>query len=244
MSTTFIAGASRGIGLEIVNQLSREPSNTVIVSARNPTGSTELQALAAERSNIKIITLDNASEESIAQLDGQLTRVAPEGLDTVILNAGIMQAPFKVSEAPRDVWLKHYVTNVLGPIEVYKVAYPHLLKKSTRQLVFISSVLGSITNYIPFSSSAYGQSKAALNYTIKELSFELKDDKATVLAIHPGLVGTQGAMELVSGVDTSSLQVTPITPEESVTGVLQVLKRASSEDSGKFFNYQGGEEPY
>lgn len=60
--------------------------------------------------------------------------------------------------------------------------------KKTGKIFFISSVRGSLNGFFPASLSAYGQSRAALNYSMKELSFELKEEGFTVVAFHAGVV--------------------------------------------------------
>lgn len=243
----LITGANRGIGFSYVKELSKRADVKIIATTRNVENSTELVQLKEERKNIEIVKLDVSLEESVDALDAQLKEVAPDGIDIYIGNAGIAQANFTVIDAPRDVWIKHYKTNVLGPIFVFQVLYPYLLKKDTRKAVFISSVAGSIGSYLPYPNSAYGQSKAALNYSIKELSSELDAENFTVLALHPGLVTTDMVKKLLDGLDKELLKsnnINPIEPEDSVIQQLQVIDKSTRESNGKFFTYEGEEFPW
>lgn len=244
----FIAGATRGIGFELTKQLSDVSSNTVIASARNIATSPDLKKLSEERSNVKIVNLDVSSESSVSQLDAQLQIVASDGIDTIILNAGIFESFVPALTATREQYLKHYTTNVLGPIEVTKVAYPYLLKRSTRQLFFISSIAGSLTNHLALSSSAYGQSKAALNYTVKELDLELRSDNVTVLAIHPGSVLTDTAVATLNkmGLYENFEQIVerPIQTTESAAGIAKLVNSVTFEQSGQFVNWEGDAEAW
>lgn len=117
-------------------------------------------------------------------------------------------------------------------------------------MIYISTVSGSLSGFFPISTSAYGQSKAALNHAILSLSNELKDEGFTVVAIHPGAVGTESGdtafknltenhPELMKGFEE---QV--ITPEESVIGQIALYEKLTKEDNGKFLDYQGSEIPY
>ncbi|KAE8745906.1 hypothetical protein FOCC_FOCC007424 [Frankliniella occidentalis] len=59
MSSVFITGSNRGIGLEMVKQLlaHANPPSTLFATCRNPDSATELQALAKNHSNLIILKL-------------------------------------------------------------------------------------------------------------------------------------------------------------------------------------------
>jgi short-subunit dehydrogenase len=59
-----ITGASRGIGLEYVKQLSSQEGNVVYAGARNPEGSEELMALV-DNKKVFAFSIDVNSKESI-----------------------------------------------------------------------------------------------------------------------------------------------------------------------------------
>ncbi|CAH2355868.1 uncharacterized oxidoreductase [[Candida] railenensis] len=241
----FISGANRGIGFSIAKILAQRPDVKVIATARNVEAAKELAELKASTGRVEILQLDVSSEESVDALDAQLQKVAADGVDVFISNAGIADAYATVLEAPRKVWTHHYKTNVLGPILLFQVLYPYLLKKKTRQIGFVSSVAGSIGNYFPLSSSAYGQSKAALNYSVKEISSELDAEEFTVISIHPGVVTTDMGNDAVAKVSdpnvSEALKGLAITPESSATQQVEVFDKLNRELNGKFLNYDGTE---
>lgn len=250
-TTYFITGGNRGIGFNLVKILSASSSNVVISSFRGAASlpkNKQLYDLAEERANVHTVELDITDDESIDGI-GEKVRNTPsfDGIDVFIANSGISDSYYEVVNAPKEVWLKHYTTNTLGPILVLQKILPLLLLKETRKLFFISSLGGSITGFLPISVSAYGQSKAALNYSVKELSFELKDQGFIVVAFHPGMVltdmGKYGVAKFESeGRDLSSLE--PISPEESASKLIRVFRGISNEDNGKFYSYDGTEVPY
>jgi NAD(P)-dependent dehydrogenase (short-subunit alcohol dehydrogenase family) len=59
-----ITGASRGIGLEYVKQLSEQDGNVIYAGARNPEGSEGLMALV-DNKKVFAFTIDVTSKESI-----------------------------------------------------------------------------------------------------------------------------------------------------------------------------------
>jgi len=113
--TWLVVGASRGIGLEFVTQL-LEKGHTVIATARSPVvspppngglGGVHLWPLIDTPSgkNLTILECDISDEASIKyfaeQMRGLATRdrVLERGLiDCVVLNAGILDYPNRISE--------------------------------------------------------------------------------------------------------------------------------------------------
>lgn len=251
-TTYFITGGNRGIGFNLVKNLSSSSSNFVIASIRGSLSlskNKELQLLTKERTNIHVVQLDIAQEQSIDQLPDQIKKVPTfDGIDVFIANSGISNSFYKVLDAPKNVWIDHYNTNALGPILTLQKIYSLLLLKDTRKVFFISSLAGSISGYFPISVSAYGQSKAALNYTVKELSFELKGEGFTVVAFHPGMVtsdmGKLGIEKFKNEIFDISNEVEVLTPEESALKLIDTFNKVVAEDNGKFYNYDGTEAPF
>ncbi|ABN67415.1 Predicted short chain-type dehydrogenase [Scheffersomyces stipitis CBS 6054] len=241
--TYFVTGGNRGIGFELVKQAA-DAGHKVIATARDVAKATELQKLADSNKNVKIVTLDVADVKSIEALDAQLAAVT-DGIDVAILNAGISDAYYKVVDAPRQVWIDHYLVNSLGPVLVFQKLYKYLQKRETKKVVFISTLVGSITDFIPVSVSAYGQSKAALNYSVKELSFELKPEGFVTIALSPGLVtsdmGSYGAKKLTESAPEAgaALASSAITAEESSAAILKIVDGLAEKDNGLFLNYTG-----
>lgn len=247
--TYLIIGATRGIGLEFVKQLSDDQGNHVIASARSLKNAGKLQVLADSRKNISIVEIEVGNEASTARLPEQLAKVAPSGIDVFIHNAGVNLTGGSdvTTKIPREIWLKEYEVNTLGAIETYQKVYPSLAKKDTKKITFISSAAGSFSEFFPLPLGAYGQSKAALNYTIKHIAVELQNEGFTVLAAHPGLVKTDMGDEatayfLKDNPDPQLLETiekSAITPEVSVQGLLKVIEEAKPEDTGKFYHNDG-----
>ncbi|QID83155.1 hypothetical protein GRS66_005603 [Saccharomyces pastorianus] len=239
-TTYFIIGGNRGIGFNLVKTLSASTDNVVIASFRGLPSlpkNKQLEDLKKSRDNIHTVQLDITDDESVNKIADEIRKTPSfQGIDIFIANSGISNSYYEVLKAPKRVWIDHYTTNALGPILTLQ-----------KEIIFISSLAGSITGYVPISVSAYGQSKAALNFAIKELSFELKPEGFTVVAFHPGMVttdmGQQGLGSFAKkGTDISSLKV--ITPEESASALVNVFSKISPEHNGKFMDYDGSEDTF
>lgn len=109
----LIVGASRGIGLEFVTQL-LEQGNTVIATARSPpppkgeVGTGKLWPLVntPNGKNLRILECDVSDEVSVQAFSERLGGLFTKGggaleggsIDCVVLNAGILDYPNRVSE--------------------------------------------------------------------------------------------------------------------------------------------------
>lgn len=248
----FISGANRGIGFELAKQLSENPSNTVIGTARDVSKASALKALNETNNNVHVVSLDVSDSTSIDKLDAQIKDIAKDGIDVLVSNAGIAQSTKPLLNTATDVYDNHWRTNTLGPISLTRVLYKYLKLKETKHLVYISSLAGSITGFIPFSTSAYGQSKAALNYFVKELSFELENEGFVVVSAHPGVVETdmfKDAFEIAKVESPEILEAIKdfprLSPAESAKQLLEnITFKLTKDNNGKFFNYDGQELPY
>lgn len=89
--------ASRGLGLELVRQLTASASNLVIATARNPSTAPQLRALQEEvlpRNNLHVIQLDANDEESMRASVAQVQQILGDrGLDVLYNNAGVVSTP-------------------------------------------------------------------------------------------------------------------------------------------------------
>ncbi|CAA20368.1 short chain dehydrogenase, unknown specificity [Schizosaccharomyces pombe] len=248
MSTTnkiyFIAGGNRGIGLSLVKELSNRKGTVVFASARKPGAATKLQEWSKSHSNVHIIKLDVSSLESANEAAQEVTKVV-DAVDVLWVNSAVFHSFGPVVNTPDDVWNSHYKTNVLGPIHVYQAFYPLIKKGRSKIIVFTSSLAGSMGAFFPSSQSAYGQSKAALNYTMKEISFELQDEGFIVISIHPGAVRTDSAQEIVNQHAEKKPEILDLfakqalTPEKSASDMLKVVDNLKPENNGLFYNYDG-----
>ncbi|KAH3679037.1 hypothetical protein WICMUC_001232 [Wickerhamomyces mucosus] len=232
----FITGGNQGIGFQLVKQLSElNPKNTVITGIRDISNPSEdLKQLSVSNNNVKFIELDISSQSSIDSFVENLIKATPNGsIDVFIQNAGIGK-DFKstVNETDRSKWIEHYQTNSLGPILTFQKLYPLLKKSDVKQAIFISSLLGSISGYVPRPSGAYGQSKAALNYSIRSLSHELGPEGFTFIAVHPGVVSTK--LYSKAGLNSEA-----ITAEESAKLQIDYYEKLTPELNGTYWSIKG-----
>jgi NAD(P)-dependent dehydrogenase (short-subunit alcohol dehydrogenase family) len=217
--TILVTGASRGIGLELVKQLASAANTTVFAGMRKPIN------ISAENNNIKTVQLDQTSAASVAAAASQV----PE-LDILILNAA-MGEDDHLLDLPAERFAQYLDTNVVGPNRVVQAFLPALLARKTRQIVYISSSAGSLTDQVGETwglQGPYSVTKAAGNMMVIQWQNELADQAFTVVTVHPGWVDTD--MGRLGGIGGMRI-------EESANKIIKLVDSLILEDGSKFFNY-------
>jgi len=222
----FITGTSRGIGLEFTKQLLKK-GDIVLAGLRRPENPPELMKLKSRYSeHLHLFKLDVTKENMINEV---AKKIPVERIDVLINNAGILDRTNSFGSLNFEEILKVINTNTLGPLRMTQALFPFLLKSSKPRIVNVSSIMGSISDtYGGGSSYGYKISKAALNMVTRMLAGDLRSYGIIVVSVHPGWVRTD-----MGGPGA------PVTPEESVKGLIKVIENLKIEDSGSFIEYTG-----
>ncbi|TDF79688.1 SDR family oxidoreductase [Pseudomonas sp. H9] len=216
--TALIIGASRGLGLGLVQRL-QEDGWTIVATVRDPAKASALATIPG----VQVQTLEMNSTEQLDVLQAQLTG---QRFDLLFVNAGVMGPGDQNAERAQlaDVG-DLFMTNAVSPIRVAQRFSPQLNKHGV--LAFMSSILGSIA--IPDGSEMclYKASKAALNSMINSF-VTLQQPEQTVLAMHPGWVKTD------MGGENAEIDILT-----STQGMLEQIKAHTGKGGLHFINYKG-----
>lgn len=234
--TVLITGSNRGIGLEFVRQLSALDWR-VIATTRRPEAADDLQALAANNPAILIEYLDVTDHEGI---DALAEKYRDQPVDILLLNAAMGPTPktagARLAKLDFDVARQSFEVNSIGPMKVAQAFMPNVEASERKLVLAMSSDSGS---FVAGSQMAalyhYKASKAALNMYFHTLHFETRRKGVTAVMLHPGLVGTNEALARFPGA---------LTPEESVGQLLDVIDGLTTDDNGRFVDYQGNTMPW
>ncbi|VAW87156.1 hypothetical protein MNBD_GAMMA16-13 [hydrothermal vent metagenome] len=217
MPTLFVAGASRGIGLELAKQYLSEGWK---VHATYRTPGSHLEQLHGD---IHLHQLDLTDHDAIMQLRQTLNK---EPIDILFHNAGIYGHITDENE-----WLESFRVNTIAPFQLISAFAENVGMSKYKIATAMSSKMGSMSDNGSGGSYVYRSSKAALNAVMKSFSIDLAQKYAvTVIIMHPGWVETDmtGPGALIS-------------TTECVTGIRNVLNRITPADAGRFYDYAGKE---
>ena len=231
MPTMLITGANRGLGLEFARQYTAEGWQ-VLAACRAPRAAKELQRIAAESGGrVRVIEMDVTDASSVrTAADG----LKGEAIDLLLNNAGVGGPPGqRIGGLDYAAWAKVLDTNTLGPMRVVEAFLENVARSRLKQVVTITSGMGSLEDNTSGGSYAYRSSKAAVNMVVRSLALDLKSRGVTCVVMNPGWVRT----DMGGSRGTQS-------PEESIRSMRSVIAALRPEDSGKFLNYNGKPYPW
>ncbi len=228
MTTTFITGANKGLGLETARRLV-ELGHTVVLGARDP----QRGAAAAERLGVRFVQIDVTDEESVHAAATDVE--THEGhVDVLVNNAGVAGAhgidPADLTGA--DV-LDVLDVNVAGVVRTTTAFLPLLRRSADPVIVNVSSGMGSLEHtHDPLRpesqvvAPAYTASKAALTMLTTQYAKALPDVR--VNAVDPGYTATD--LNAHSG---------PQTVTEGTDAVVALATEGPGHGSGRLVDRHG-----
>jgi NAD(P)-dependent dehydrogenase (short-subunit alcohol dehydrogenase family) len=183
-ATWFVTGTSRGLGLELAEQLLRRGDNVAAT-----TRSTErlLSALGdgVDTSRLLPLTVDLRDDEAVTRAVRE-TSERFGGLDVVVNNAGYGYLAAVEETSPRDV-RDLLDVQVVGVWNVLRAALPILRGQRSGHVVNVSSVLGLTA--VP-GWGLYCAGKFALEGLSEALAAEVADFGVEVTIVEPGYFRT------------------------------------------------------
>ncbi|SIR71913.1 SDR family oxidoreductase [Pseudomonas putida] len=218
--TALIIGASRGLGLGLVQRL-HEDGWHITATVRDPQ---QPGALA----NVPGVHIEQLEMNDTVQLDDLKQRLQGQVFDLIFVNAGVM------GPLPQDLEAVHnsdigdlFMTNAVAPIRVARRLVGQI-REGSGVLAFMSSILGSVTIPDGGEICLYKASKAALNSMINSFFVEQQRPDLCVLAMHPGWVKTD------MGGENADIDVLT-----STRGMIEQIKAQSGKGGLRFINYKG-----
>ncbi|MCK5549965.1 MAG: SDR family oxidoreductase [Hyphomicrobiaceae bacterium] len=191
----LVTGANRGMGLEIVRQLSRLGLIAVLAARDLEKGKVAAATLAAEEFDVPVVALDVTDEDSIraavAEVRGLFGRI-----DVLVNNAGIIRdaqlVKWKegevVSRMSDEAWDAVIGVNLKGVFNCTRAVVPRMIAGGGGAILNASSVAGLNGN---FGQTNYVATKAGVIGMTQTWARELGRYKIRVNAVAPGFVRTE-----------------------------------------------------
>lgn len=231
--TVLITGANRGIGLELARQYTARGWQ-VIATARKPAEAAALAEIAKAHANLSVEMLDVADSASIDRLG---VKLAGRPIDILVHNAGISGGvPAQMlGRMDYDVFRQVLEVNAIGPMHLSEKLLPNIRASSQKKIVLLGTSEASFGRIDAGRLYWYRASKAAAHMLMLNLAYDLKGRQVAVGVINPGPVDT----DMMKGV---RMPLQP--PAEAVGKVIAIVDRMNVENTGKFWDYNGGQLPW
>lgn len=217
MTTALVTGGNRGIGFEICRQLGRLGMTVLLASREEAAGDAAVATLAAEGLDVRAVTLDVASETSVAACAAALAR-ENTAVDVLVNNAGVI-AEGELLSGDTTPMEQAIAVNLMGPYRMARAFLPAMAERGFGRVVNVSSNWGSFDRGLE-GPAAYAVTKAALNALTVRLAREAGQG-VKVNCMCPGWVKTRmGGDDATSttqqGADTAIFLAT--LPEDGPSG--------------------------
>lgn len=212
----LIIGASKGIGLAVVEQL--------LHSGWDVTATYRSTSISLQHPALRWLALDITDAQQRTQF---VQALSGEKFDYVLVNAGILGPQHSLSEVDDAQLSELFFTNAVAPVRMSENLVP-LLRDRDSVLGITTSQLASLTENPDATLPLYSASKAALNMLSRALAKQIEPQGMTLLSLHPGWVKTDMGGE---GAD--------ITAAESAQGLVAQMQRFSGQGGHHYVEYSG-----
>ncbi len=236
MPTILVTGANRGLGLEFVRQYAAD-GWTVHACCRTPDGAGDLNTIAASKTGAgasSSVTVHKLDVADFATIDRLAKTLNGEPIDVLLNNAGVGGGDRQeFMDHDFEEWSRTFRINTMAPLRLTEAFAGNVADSERKVVVIISTIMASMTGDVSGKLHHYRTSKAAVNMVMRLLSVDLEERGITTFSLHPGWVRT----------DMGSAQA-PLSPEESIAGIRQVIAAAGPETNGRFMTWDGKELPW
>lgn len=227
----LVTGASRGIGLGIVERFAEEGAVVYAGSTSNPAD--------VYPAGVHGVKLDVASEADWKSVVDQI--IAAEGrIDVLVSNAGIIVYD-PVHTLSLDDWHKVVAVNQTGVFLGMREVIPHMQKQKSGSIINVSSIWG---NAAVAGAHAYHATKGAVGIMSKNAAIIYVGDGIRVNSLHPGFIDTPLTRSQDPHMNAFVVASTPMkragTTREIANGALFLASDESSFMTGAELVIDGG----
>jgi NAD(P)-dependent dehydrogenase (short-subunit alcohol dehydrogenase family) len=223
LPTALIIGASRGLGLALVEEYLKRGWR--VVATIRGTGRTGLQDLADKADGrLEIEQIDIAIPEQLAALHQRLKK---RRFDLLFVNAGVTNDPEEtIAEVKTEEFVRVMITNALSPMRAIETLQDIVAPSGTMGVM--SSILGSVAENETGGWEVYRASKAALNTLMRSFAARHVNDPRALVVIAPGWVRTD------MGGPSAALSI-----EESIPRVVDTISSQAGKPGLRYLDYRG-----
>ena len=235
----LVTGASRGIGLAVVEELLAGGARGVVMTGRKPANLEE--AIAGLDDPDRVLAVAGGADNdahTAAAVAAAIERFG--GLDILVNNAATNPVGGNIIDVEMRAIDKIWAVNQRGPLVFAREAWRQWMGEQGGAIVNVASVGGMLPGPL---LGAYNVSKAALIFLTRQLAYEMAPT-VRVNAIAPGIVKTRFSRALWEMNEEGAAGLHPLNrlgEVEDVTGaVLYLCSDASSWITGVTIPIDGG----
>lgn len=190
--SVVVTGGSKGIGRGIATVFARQGAKVMIAARGEDAAKATAEALRHEGAEVEWTQCDVSDWDSVQRMVKHTVSTFG-GLDIMCANAGMFPQTKMVDMDPAE-WEEVLATNLRGAFFCVKACIPEFERASKGRVVLTSSITGPVTGFPGWTH--YGASKAGQLGFLKTAAMELSRYNATINAVMPGNIYTEGLQDL------------------------------------------------
>lgn len=221
----LVTGASRGIGRAVAKRFAQEGATVIAVARTKPellTLDDEIKDLTGN--NAVLVDEDLTDFETIDRIGAALFERYKK-LDILVGAAGTLGQLSPTTHVPPNIWEQVMALNATAHWRTLRSVDPLLQQSEAGRVIFVTCSQGS--RAAPFWS-AYGASKAALDYMTQSYAAEMQESSVRANLIDPGPVRTKLRLKAFPGEDQTKLK----SPDD-ITDTFVELASAAYDKTGQ-----------
>lgn len=227
MNNALIIGASRGLGLALVEEYLKRGWHVVATARASGSALDKLAGRWPDQLSIEHVDINET--EGVAALHG---RLASKTFDLLFVNAGVKNDDREtIADVSTEEFVRVMVTNALSPLRVVETLGD--LVRNDGTIGLMSSGQGSVARNETGGYEVYRGSKAALNMYMRSYAARHRDGRRTLLLMAPGWVRTD-----MGGAGAS------LTIEESIPALVDTVEAQRGKPGLQYLDRFGATIPW
>jgi 3-hydroxy acid dehydrogenase / malonic semialdehyde reductase len=225
LNTTFITGATSGIGLEAARVLA-PISEQLILNGRRLDRLEKLQKELSEHCSVHLAPFDVRDREK-AHLWFEKNKKMTISIDLLVNNAGLARGTDPLHKGKIEDWDEMIDTNVRGLLFVTRQILPSMVSNRRGHIVNIGSVAG---RWSYPGGGVYCATKFSVRAISECLRMDLQGTGVRVTNIEPGMVETEFSEVRFQDKDKAKQvyqNMTPLSAKDIADSILWAVQRPS-----------------
>lgn len=180
--TALVTGGNRGLGLEVVKDLSALGFK-VLLGCRNVDDGKKIAA--SLHGNIKVVQVDLSDSDILRD---QISDILEDDTVDILINNGAVLKDGSALSVGKEDFYQSMQVNLTAPFDIIQMAVPSMIRNGYGRIVNVTSDWGSFADGLT-GPVGYSVSKAALNALTMNMAHSLPHN-VKVNSVHPGWLKT------------------------------------------------------
>ena len=190
-SSVVLAGATKGVGLELAKLLIKCGAKVGIIGRTKSDGENAIKEIKMNNENSELFFIqgDLYSDEDRSKIFKSIEDIFPQGINHLVSFLGSGKTPFG-TDVGINTWKEVFDKNFFSVINLVDTFLPLLRKNKDHNSILITSAIAGLERLS--APESYSCAKTALSSYIPHLAKYLSQENIRVIGINPGNIYFKG----------------------------------------------------